>query len=318
MNATDVTVAALTFRRPDDLAALLPALAEEARATRDTYRIGVLIVDNDPGQGARRAVEMFAEGSPVDVRYAHEPRPNIAAARNLALDLAGTRLLVFIDDDERPTQGWLGRLLEQHALSGGAGVVGPVVSAFDREPDDWVRAGRFFDRRRFASGTAVRTAATNNLLLDLVVVRRLGLRFDLAFGLTGGEDMLFTRKLTGAGERLVWCDEAVVTDVVPAARLTRRWVVMRALSSGNSWGLTSVALARSRQHRLAVGARLLGQGAIRVLGGGSRSIVGILARRPVHHARGLRTFMRGIGMIAGALGLRYEEYKRPTRVSASR
>lgn len=309
---TTVTLAALTFRRPDDLAALLPALAEQA-AGQPGYDVGVLIVDNDPAGGAEAAVRAFAETSPVRVRYAHEAVPNIAAARNRALSEAGTRLLVFLDDDERPSQSWLSLLLAQRELDQTAAVVGPVVSAFAVDPDAWVRSGAFFVRRRLPTGTRVDVAATNNLLLDLDVVRRLGLRFDPAYGLTGGEDMLFTRRLRAAGEQMVWCDEAVVTDVVPASRTTRRWVLLRAFSNGNSWGLTSVAVAESAPARLLVRARLVAQGAVRVAGGLVRGLAGLLLRRPGDQARGLRTLLRGAGMVAGALGWRYQEYRQRPR-----
>jgi len=312
-----VTLAALTFKRPQDLAALLPALAEQASDQSGDYEVGVLIVDNDPDAGARDAVERFAASTPVRVRYSHEAVPNIAAARNRALDLADTRLLVFLDDDERPSASWLSHLLREFERSRPAAVVGPVVSAFDVEPDSWITAGGFFQRRRLPTGTRIDVAATNNLLLDLDVVRELGLHFDPAFGLTGGEDMLFTRQLRSAGREMVWCDEALVTDVVPAGRTTRRWVTLRALSNGNSWGLTSVALTATPPARLVVRARLVGQGAIRVVGGGARAAAGYVSHRAGDHARGVRTLMRGLGMLGGAVGWRYEEYRRPTPASAS-
>ena len=80
--APTVVVAVLTYRRPDDLAAALPALVEQARAYGD--RASVLAVDNDPDGGAAEAVAAADAG----VRYVHEPTPGIAAARNAALDAA--------------------------------------------------------------------------------------------------------------------------------------------------------------------------------------------------------------------------------------
>ena len=307
---TTVTLAALTFRRPLDLAELLPALIDQGARQRADYDVRVLIVDNDPERGAEAAVRACARDSEVPVRYVHEPEPNIASARNKALDEAGTDLLVFIDDDERPSPDWLSLLLAQFELERPAAVVGPVVSAFDVEPDAWLTAGAFFVRRRLPTGTPIQIAATNNLLLDLDVVRGRGLRFDPAYGLTGGEDMLFSRQLRGFGERLVWCDEAVVTDVVPASRTTRHWVTMRALSHGNSWALTSLTLAGGPAHRAAVRLRLLGQGGARIVTGGPRALLGRVLGRASHDARGTRTLMRGLGMVAGAFGWRYEEYKR--------
>ena len=220
----DLVLAVLTYRRPADLAELLPELDRQAAGA--ALGVQILVVDNDPDGAGRPA----CEGAGLDrVRYVHEPRPGIAAARNRALaEGAGHRLLAFIDDDERPRPGWLAGLLATLAEHGGPGAVGPVVSRFAAQLSPWVLAGGFFDRRRMPTGTPVTVAATNNLLLDLDVVRAAGLDFDERFGLSGGSDTLFTRRLVRAGGPLIWCDEAVVTDVVPAARCRRDWVLRRA------------------------------------------------------------------------------------------
>jgi glycosyltransferase involved in cell wall biosynthesis len=300
-----VTIAVLTFRRPGDLAALLPLLVEQAgEQTAAGSPTGVLVVDNDPG-GSARAVAADAGPS---VRYVVEPSPGIAAARNRALDeSADADLLVFIDDDERPHPGWLAALL----ATGAALVAGTVVSSFPAELDAFVAAGDFFRRRRLPTGTPISLAATNNLLLDLGEVRRLGLRFDPEFGLSGGEDTLFTRRLAVAGVRMVWCAEAVVTDVVPAARLTREWVLSRAYSSGNSVARVELALAATSGGRLRARALVGARGAARLLGGGARWCLGAATGSLRHRAKGLRSAARGAGMLAGAGGLVHLEYRRP-------
>lgn len=300
-----VTIAMLTYRRPDDLRAVVPLLLEQASQVSD--RVELLVVDNDPDGGAAGTVAAF--GDPV--RYVHEPTPGIAAGRNRALDASGgADLLIFIDDDERPTPGWLAFLLDAYRSSGAAAVVGPVVSEMAVPLEPWVEAGRFFDRRRLPTGTPIDVAATNNLLLDMTVVRRLGLRFDAAFGLSGGSDTLFTRQLAASGAAMVWCDEAIVTDVVPAERTTRQWVLHRARRSGNSASRCEVVLAGSAPKRFAVRARCVALGALRVVTGTGRSVLGRVARSDVHDAKGQRTAARGRGMISGALGSVVFDYAR--------
>ena len=301
-----VLVAALTYRRPADLAEILPLLIAQA-AAGDPWT-EVLVVDNDPDAGAADLVRGVAEHSPV--RYAHEATPGIAAARNRALaEATGFDLLVFIDDDERPVDDWLARLLATYAIDRPTAVVGPVVSRYDAPPEPWISAGRFFERRRMATGTVVDVAATNNLLLDLAQVRKLDLRFDERFGLTGGSDTLFTRQILDRGGRMVWCDEAVVWDVVPTARLTRQWVLRRAYRSGNSY--SRVALERaSGWGRLRVRAGLTVRGVARLAGGSARYLGGALTGSLAGRARGRRTLARGAGMLGGAYGSVYSEYKR--------
>lgn len=304
--AARATIGVLTYRRPDDLAALLPFLVEQAR--RSTEQVDVVVVDNDPDAGAAALVAGFDDDL---VRYVHEPTPGIAAARNRMLDEAATSdLLLFIDDDERPVSGWLDLMLDTWKEHRAAAVVGPVISEFSEEPGPWILGGGFFTRRRMPTGTPVTVAATNNLLLDLREVKRLGLRFDADFGLSGGSDTLFTRTLAASGARLVWCDDAIVYDVVPPGRLTRAWVLQRYFRSGNSWSRTSVVLTRSRIDRLLTRVRLTASGGVRILGGTATWLWGAASRSTAKHAGGLRTLNRGMGMVAGAWGHVYSEYRR--------
>jgi succinoglycan biosynthesis protein ExoM len=302
----DVVVAVLTYRRNAELAALLPELGRQVDSSGRAGR--VLVVDNDPDAGARATV---AEAADPRISYAHEPEPGIAAARNRALDeAAGDDVLVFIDDDEKPCTDWLERLLVTYQETSAAAVVGSVESEYAVAPSDWVVAGKFFRRRRLVTGTEIDVAATNNLLLDMAVIRRLGLRFDGAFGLSGGSDTLFTRRLAASGGRMVWCDEALVIDHVPAARVTRDWVLRRALRSGNSWGRTSVELQSTAfgraKVRLVVGATGAGRASV----GFTQYLAGKLTRNLALEASGLRRGMRGTGMVSGVFGHVYVEYKR--------
>jgi glycosyltransferase involved in cell wall biosynthesis len=301
-----VVVAMLTYKRPDDLAEAVPAILDQTE--NDRRPATLLIVDNDPLGSAAEAVGRFADRG---VRYVNEVKPGIAAARNRALDeVDPDALLIFIDDDERPCDGWLLGLLDTQARYGSAGVVGPVVSEYDREPAAWITEGRIFDRRRMPTGSEVDVAATNNLLLDMAEVRRLGVRFDEQFGLSGGSDTLFTRQLHQRGGRMIWCDEALVVDRVPVGRLTVSWMVQRAFRFGNSWTRTALVLATSPARRGLVRVDAVARGLVRVGGGALRFGGGALRRDTGRMARGARTAARGAGLIGGVFGYVYHEYRR--------
>jgi hypothetical protein len=247
-------------------------------------------------------------------RVVHEPTPGIAAARNRALDEAGgADALVFIDDDERPDPGWLDALIATWTATGAAAVVGPVRSTFTGPLDPWIEAGEFFRRRRLATGTPIDVFATNNVLLDLRQVRASGVRFDVRFGETGGSDTLFSRELSRAGARMVWCADAGVVDVVPAERLTRQWVLRRALRSGNALSRTSLAVEPSAAARTALRLRLSAEGLARIVAGCATILLGTVARSLRHRAGGARTLARGLGITAGAWGYTYAEYRRVRR-----
>ncbi len=307
-DAVTITIAVLTYRRPDDLRDALDALLDHCAAL--PVLASILVVDNDTVPSAAAIVSRYPKATAV--RYVHEPAPGIASARNRAFAAAGdAKLLVFIDDDERPEPGWLLGLVSTWHATRAAAVVGPVVSRFSIKPEPWIVAGGFFTRRRHPTGTRVSVAATNNLLLDLEQVRALGLSFDDRFGISGGSDTLFTRQLHAAGATMIWCDEAIVTDVVPAERLTRRWVLRRAIRMGNSVSRARLAVTASQSRRALERLQLTAEGSSRIAGGGLRWVSGSVIGSMTLQAGGARTFSRGLGMVVGAWGHTCVEYGRP-------
>lgn len=305
-----VTVAVLTFRRTEHLAPLVGDLEREIGLLSAGSTTRVLVVDNDPDGSGRGALEALTPS--VDLVCVVEPRPGIAAARNRALlECAEDDVLVFIDDDERPDRGWLATLLATHEQHGHVAVSGPVRTVFDGAVDPWVEAGRFVDRSHrdgHRTGDLVTEAATNNLLLDLGTVRRLGLCFDESLRLSGGEDSLFTRQLTRAGGRIVWCAEAWVTDLRPGERTTRSAALRRAYSLANSATVAQVKLGGGGPAALGVRARVLTGGLVRVGTGAASFLLGSGTRRLPWQANGARLVARGLGTMSAALGLRHEYY----------
>ena len=336
-----LTIAMLTYRRNDYLAQVIPELLAQADDVCDAQTTAsVLIVDNDPQAGARAVVEAAraalageqseaaepSESADSDavatsrLVYVHEPEPGIVAGRNRALSQAhGSDALVFIDDDEIPSPGWLKALVSTWRAQGCAAVTGPTPPTFEVAPSAWVTASGAFDSWEAADGAQVRSADTGNLLLDLAVVENLGLRFDPRYGLTGGEDSLFTRQLTRAGGVIRFAAGAVVTKRVPAARARRTWVLERSLRSGSSWarvridtagpaGGASGRLARLRL-RLGYGAKGLAKAGI----DGARAGVARIRGDVPAQARYEVSSRGGLGMVVGALGVQVREYGRPRR-----
>ena len=309
----NLVIAVLTYRRPRELAGLLPELAVQVGAVTDR-EVEIIVVDNDPDASAREVVAQDPAGT---VRYVHEPAPGIAHGRNRALAEAGdAKLLVFIDDDERPLPGWLAAMLSTYDRTGAAGVTGPVYPDYEGEPDPWLVAAGIFIRKEYPDGTEMPAAGTGNLLLDLDQVRELGLGFDDRFGLTGGSDTLFTRRLVAAGRRIVYAAAAGVFDKVPAGRMTREWGRQRYFRVGNTWSRTSIELTRGPVERALVRLRLTVLGVARAGFGTLRAGLGLLTRDLDNRARGERAIVRGLGMVTGAWGRAYIEYRRPGSASA--
>jgi hypothetical protein len=222
----------------------------------------------------------------------------------------------MIDDDERPRDHWLSALVTTWEQSRPALVSGRVVAEYNGPLDPWIAAGEFFHRRNLPTGSEIDVAAAGNVLLDLRQIRAMNLRFETNLGLRGGEDTLFSRELHRRGGRMIWCAESVIVDQVPAGRMTRRWVLTRAWSHGNAAALTDLALASGGGERALVRVRRTVGGAVRIVAGAGRFGGGLMLRSKRHQARGLRTMMRGAGMIGAAAGHVYQEYARTNAVDA--
>jgi glycosyltransferase involved in cell wall biosynthesis len=300
-------VAVLTYRREELLPHLLAELAGHLDAV--TPRAEVVVVDNDPAGSAAEVVGTWAGRG---VRYVHEPRPGISAARNRALaEAAGADVLVFIDDDELPGPGWLAALVDSWRAWGCAAVAGPVAARLLSPPVPWVAGSGVFDRRRLRTGSTVGGAGSGNLLLDLRQVHALGLSFDERLGLTGGEDTLFTHQLVHRGGVIRWCDEAEAVELVPGDRLTRRWVLQRSFRSGSSWSRAEVLLAGGPARRWLTRAGVLARAAVRMPLAALALAGAVLRGGVAARARAVTTVAAYAGLVTGAFGYVLGEYARP-------
>lgn len=305
-----LAVAIATYRRPDGLEDLLLSLA----ASEDAPPFDVVVVDNDPEGSAAVVLDALAPSLPFSLIRVHVAEPGIAAARNAALDAVRDHDHVcFVDDDETVDPTWLAELVALQESTGADGVTGPVVFDFDVPPPRWSLLGGFWVRPRPGHGASCRVAATNNLLLSVAALHDRGLRFDASLGLTGGSDMELTERLTSTGGTIVWCESAVVRERVPAPRCRARWIVRRAVRSGNTTALVQASLSREAGpfRRAGVTAVLVAGGVVRVLLGAVLVVSAPAVDRQVRGARGLRVLLRGLGVLGACLRRPVEEYARP-------
>lgn len=304
-----VVVAVLTYRRNDVLPTLLPRLTHQVREVAESAR--VVVVDNNLEPLARSVAEPLLgdEGW-----YVHHPTPGIASARNRALDEAeayGADAIVFIDDDELPSPGWLRRLVHRFHLDRPAGVVGPVVPQFKARPPQWIEDSGVFVTARRATGSSVPMAATNNVLLDMRVLAKAKLSFAEKFSFSGGSDSRLTWQLVRDGHQLVWDDEAQVVDHIPTSRMTMTWLAKRALRLGNSRPRVELDMVRhDAVATVKVKGKYLCHGVARIVAGPALVVLGTVRSEVGQQVRGVRTMMRGVGMVWGALGVPIHEYRR--------
>lgn len=226
-----IGVCICTYKRPELLQRLLRELA--GQETRGLFTYSIVVVDNDHLRSAEAVVLGFAATSAVPVTYDVEPVQNICLARNRGIAQAAGEFIAFIDDDEFPEKQWLLKLYQAAAREDVAGVLGPVKSHFDEKPPDWVIGCKFFDRPGHPTGFVIHWAEgrTGNVLVKRSILPPGELPFDPKFHRGGDTD--FFRRMAEKGHVFIWCDEAVVFEVVPPARWTRAFMLKRALLRGS-------------------------------------------------------------------------------------
>ncbi len=246
-----VSVCIATYRRPDRLRLLLADLVAQTFLPHE-----IVVVDNDAAAGAGHIVDERRQlGAPCPIHYEVQPEQNISLTRNRTVALASGDWLVFVDDDERAPPAWLETLVETCRVHAAAGVLGPVIPVLPAAAPAWIRRGDFYSWARMATGAVVpaNRLRFGNVLLSASLFAQDGARFDPAYGLTGGEDGDLLTRLASAGARIVWCDEAEVTEPVEAARMSLRWLLRRSFRGGQCFARHTFA---GRYGRLTVTDRL--------------------------------------------------------------
>jgi len=97
-----ITIVVPTYKRLGMLAELSQVLLGQLERTEAE----VLVIDNCPDGSAQELVKSYSAKSPT-IKYIHEPRPGVVHARNTGVKSAQGTYILFLDDDEVPSSGWL-------------------------------------------------------------------------------------------------------------------------------------------------------------------------------------------------------------------
>jgi succinoglycan biosynthesis protein ExoM len=217
------------------LARLLDSLLKLVRPAATMF----VIVDNDGANPeAHGPVRRFREQCGAPVEYVVEASPGISAARNAAFAaarVAGARMLAMLDDDEWATPNWLMTLLETRDAAGAGVVGGPVHPVFTAQNQKPGKYEKLWSVQKGSLNGRLYVYCTCNCLVDLSAAAVLGDHpFPEEFGLTGGEDAVFFRRLLFAGVVMAWSDEAVLFEEIPEERATFAWLRRRWYRHGNA------------------------------------------------------------------------------------
>lgn len=228
----DVSIVIPTFRRPGSLARALRSCQRQVGAPASE----VVVVDNCPQRSASGVVAELALGSPIPIRYEHEPVAGVAAARNRGVAAANAHLVAFLDDDEEADEHWLARLVETRTAHDSDAVFGAVVARIDGPAPPEAEVFRRMLTRHFvepAGELPPRRHAALGTGNSLFHKRCLGERpFDPALGLGGGEDSALIKSLARRRHRFAWTPDARVTEYLPSRRANLPSMLRRRFSDG--------------------------------------------------------------------------------------
>jgi GT2 family glycosyltransferase len=220
----EVSIVVPTCRDPVRLERCLTAVLRSEHA-----RFEVIVVENRPGTGATRTLLEGRFGADDRIRYAIEPAPGLARARNTGAAHATGDIVVFIDDDVTVDSRWLSRITDAFARSDVACVTGLVLPFRLDTPaqvllEQLTRFGKGFERRRFQlpeshaelpllpyTAGLIGTGANTAIRAD--ALREIG-GFDTALGTgtlaCGGEDLDLYMRLLQSGRAIAYEPAALV------------------------------------------------------------------------------------------------------------
>lgn len=229
-----ITVCICSYQRPELLRRTLEALRHQETQGRFTY--SVVVCDNDAAESGRPVAVEMSKHFADPITYCTEPRRSISHARNQALANAKGDAIAFIDDDEFAEKDWLLNLYATLTKNQVAGVLGPVRPFFDNPPPAWVIKGRFCERPEHPTGFVMpwQECRTGNVLFKREIIAGLEPVFLPKFGTAGGDVNFFWRMMQ-QGHKFIWCNEAVVLEVVPPSRWSRSFMLKRALLRGGNF-----------------------------------------------------------------------------------
>lgn len=304
-------VAICTRNRMKLLEDCLSSVLREVVETGGAHSI--VVVENDTQPRSERVIAKQKLKFPsVDIAYHLEPELGIATARNRSLSLAlssGADWIAFIDDDEVMQRGWLSAMLRGASMMDAEVLTGPVDYLHELQPV-WMPSCGVKNRKR---GSRLRTAATNNVAIktDWLRPHFPVLSFDEDFNFSGGEDSDFFYRVNDLGGRILWVDDARLSEFVPASRLTMKYQLTRTARVAEN----SFRIHRRRRGYIDAMLRYIPKAIGRLLRGLLLFFFGAALRifnKPIGSRvwyEGSKALASGAGTLLGLFGMKPNPYK---------
>jgi len=227
-----ISICICTYKRPQFLKRLLNKLQFQ-RINGFSYSI--VVVDNDNNLSGKSVFLEVEKKYKKNIVYISEPERSISLARNAAVRNAKGKYIAFIDDDEFPDPDWLLNLYTTIQKYNVDGVLGPVIPHFENDPPSWIVRSKILERKSFKTGEVIpifKYTRTGNVLLKRNLFKNEEDYFDKKYGLIGGGDAVFFKRMMAKGKTFVWNNEAIVYETISLERQKRSYYVKRAFTRG--------------------------------------------------------------------------------------
>lgn len=279
-----VVICAYTEDRWDDTLAAVASVQDQQPPPQEL----IVVVDHNPALADR-----LADHLPGVRVVANRHEPGLSGARNTGVELAGSDVVVFLDDDAAAQPGWLAALASHYADPDVLGVGGRIDAAWHTARPPWFPAE--FDWVVGCSYTGQVPGPVRNLIGANASFRRELFAdggFVTGFGRSSGvllplgcEETEFCIRVarTRPDGVFILDDAAAVRHRVPAARETFSYFLSRCYSEGLSKAqVTQVAgaatgLSSERSYSMVT----LPRGVVRNLGQALRGDIAGLSRAAV-------------------------------------
>ena len=166
----------------------------------------------------------------VKIFYYLEKKIGIPFARNKALDILrkiNCSFVCFFDDDCEVSNNWLESMINIQKLSRADIVTGPQVS----------KSNNLFLKvleRENKNLKRLKWAATNNIYAKKIAIIGSNIKFSDKLKKFGGSDQLFFLKISKKGKKIVWNNDAIVSEFRDKKRENFKWFLRRNIRYGTS------------------------------------------------------------------------------------
>lgn len=191
----------------------------------------IFVVDNDKNKSSKNIVDKYIDKK---VFYFNEKQRGYASVRNKCLEVARSfkcEYIIFIDDDEIPSDIWPEKLYEKITGENLDVVFGTVYPILTDDIPLWIKNA--VNKKHAFIKENPNSRYTSNVIIRMKSIENI--YFDNNFDLYGGEDVQFFKIMNLKGSNKIKFEKkSVVYEHMPINRTKLNYFVKRSYNSGIS------------------------------------------------------------------------------------